>query len=231
MIHRSHALVVLVFVISSVTACKKGEKAPPASTDPTASAAPTPPAAAAPPGSPSAPQPDPDSTDSVHDELAKPSLTDDKIKRYLKASAEAGNPFLLAGRSLKDLEAAAPAQEAFIKKYGFASADEYTDIVNRITIGESQLMVTASVETLVATTRQIITENEKRLADPALPAEAKAQAQEMINDAKQQLAAMQGPDAAAPHGLNAADLALVKKYEVELAAASKANQEAHQKSR
>ncbi len=200
---------VLGLLTGSAVACKQSAERVPASTEP---------------ASPGLAAPDP-ARARADDELAKPALTDDKIQRYLKSLAPGSTLFEVptAGRTLQTRLAASEAQEAFARQHGFASAAEYIDTLGRITLGEAQLAADVTVAGMRASAVQVIADTEKQLAVPELAAADRAAANEILAEAKRHLADLNDPDATST-GLNAGDLALVKKYQAELAAATKTTQ-------
>jgi hypothetical protein len=125
------------------------------------------------------------------------------------------------------IQAAMDEQEAFVKKYGFTGFADYMDLVGRVMLGETELMAAEGAGKMRESLVKMIEDSEKSIADPKTPAETRASVTEMINETKKQLAEL---DAEAKHGeLNAADLALVKKFRGELEVAEKANLAAQQK--
>ncbi|MCX5746394.1 MAG: hypothetical protein NT062_28285 [Proteobacteria bacterium] len=216
---------VVVVTVLALGGCGKGDKADKGAVDPGSAAKvePTKPAAGSAVGSsePAATTPDPSDA-----KFGKASLTDDKLVRYIKAITEGGNPFGALGAmmgsdgSLAKADTAMKEQEAFAKKQGFADAAEFMDIAGRVMLGETMLSIEAQSAGMRATLMKSIADAEKAATDPASPAETKAMMAEMAQQQKDTLKEM---DAAPSGELNAADLALVKKYLPQLTAAEKAS--------
>lgn len=220
-------VLIAVLALGAFGACKKSETkagdpaaAPVTATAPAGSgsaAAPSP--SGDPPPTESAPATDNDSP------YAKSTLTEDKLQRYVTSLGEKKSPFDERPHSFEESKQMTPKLEAFAKKYGFATADEYGDVVQRVTLARLQTGATDADASLRATLLEGIANYEKQLADPATTPEMKANLNEMITSAKQELAQR---DAAAKEGgtsaggLNATDAALVKKFDPQISAAEKA---------
>jgi hypothetical protein len=208
--HRVRIVAVSLFLLASVVACKKSDKADKAA-DPAVPAAPAPGSSAEPPATPpdkAAADPSPP-TDTQY---AKPGLTEDNIQRYLKSLPDFG-------------KADATEYEALAKKHGFDSAADYLDTGGRVSLGELMLQNEEQYATMRAPLLTSIADTEKQAADPNMPAETKTAMTELITQTKKQLAEME-VEMKKAGGLNAADLALVKKLKPELAAAAKASMDA-----
>ncbi len=228
MADRIHGFVVALVLLVAFVACKKSAKTEQASLDPAAPVAP----ATASGSAVTATPPDPAATETTEDSpFAKPTLSEDKIQRYIKSLAEQ-SPFDDRPKSFEASTALEPKLEAFAKKHGFASAAEYGDTMQRIMAGGLQGGITDTVVSMRANLVETIANYEKQIADPAM-AESKATLTEMLASVKQQLVEH---DAAAKEGtganvisMNAPDLALIKKFESEITAAEKAKQAKQQK--
>ncbi|MBS1120919.1 MAG: hypothetical protein H6Q90_3147 [Deltaproteobacteria bacterium] len=226
---RVRHLGLVLWLVATVVACKKGDKVDKAADEPIPAVATTPPAGAT--ATPPAAQPDPAASDASEPRFGKPGLSEDKIQRYIKSLAAGKNVFAAAAvganGSLASVKVAMDEQEAFVKQYGFSGTSEYMDLMGRIALGQAELMAAEGAAKVREAMSKTIEETEKSLADPKLPAETKASLTEMVNESKKQLAEL---DAEVKKSeLAPADLALVKKFHVEIETAEKANFEAQKK--
>lgn len=216
-----------VLMVGALVACKKSDKPQPSADKAVPAASPAGGSAAAAAPAPAA-APTPANDDPSAPKYDKPALTEAKIQSYIKSANDGHNMFEAAGAamgalngsgSITDMKSIADEQEAVAKKYGFASYADYMDTAGRIMLGETQLGAAEMMQAAHDMQVQSIASIEKQLADPALAADTKAELTESLADAKKSLADL---DAGGKDQLNATDLALVKKFKVDIEAAEKA---------
>ncbi len=153
-----------------------------------------------------------------------PTLSDEKLTKFLESMKEDKNPleviFKQGGgmRSFADMKARQAEYDAFARKYGFKDATEYIDVWGRVMVGGMQLASRKMMAGLNETYQKQITQAEEALKKPGLSAEEKKMYEDQIDSAKRSLADSSKPETS---GLNAADLALVEKYQAQIDAASK----------
>jgi hypothetical protein len=144
---------------------------------------------------------------------------------------ESGNPFgpiITSGgriQDIPDLEAKAKELNAFARRHGFEDYGDYGDIAARIIVGvmlfTTNSMTTSISDSTKAMLEQTIKQAEAELKKPDLDAEMRKMYQEQLETSKKELAeVVKDPgmiEAVKKEGvLNDADLAIVKKYEVQL---------------
>jgi hypothetical protein len=164
-------------------------------------------------------------------DLSKPRLTDDNVRRFIASMKESGNPFgpiIKSGgriQDIPDLEAKALELNAFARRHGFEDYSEYADIAARIMLGVMLYASNSMVKSLSDATKtmfeQTIKHAEEELKKPDLDAELRKMYQEQLETSKKELAeVVKDPnmiEAVKKDGtLNDADLVIIKKHEVQL---------------
>ena len=217
MTHRVRVFAASVLLVASVVSCKKAENKA-AATDPAV------PTAVASGATPPAAQPDNAATapsEPSDGPYAKAALSEDTIKRFIKALGEGKNMFAPPGTaSLNETKIWMAEQEAFAKKHGFKDGPDYMDTVGRIDLG--LMKVQSADETAARRAGLVKTIADSQASLAAADAETKVSLGDTIADSKKQLADM---DAEAK-SFNAEDLALIKKFRTEIETAEAANQAA-----
>ncbi|HWO24040.1 MAG TPA: hypothetical protein VNO30_35100 [Kofleriaceae bacterium] len=160
-------------------------------------------------------------SDPRHD-YTKPYLTDEKLAKFIESMQEAQHPFEVVFkqpgpvRSMRDLQVKLEIANAFTRKYGFKDYEDYLAVWARIIVGQAQIMgdeVTKSVKQMTADAAK---KAEEALKQPGLDPELRKMYEEQLAEIKKQGEADQS-EAAQPEALlNAADLALVKKYQAQI---------------
>jgi hypothetical protein len=165
------------------------------------------------------------SSSSASNDYSKPTLTEEKITRFIDSMKEKNNPlefiFKAGGqmRGLAELKAKEVELNAFAGRYGFKDYTEYIDTWGRVMVGQMQLGAAQMMKGLTETTEKSIKEAEDQLKKPDLTAEQRKTYTDQIEEGKKSIADMNKTDA---NSLNAADLALVEKYNAQINAAAKA---------
>jgi hypothetical protein len=176
---------------------------------------------AAPSGSASSPA-SPDS--SGKSDYSKPALTEEKLTHFVESMQEDKNPlefiFKPGGAMVNVAEMKAKEIElnAFARRYGFKDYREYIDTWGRVMVGQMQVGAAKMLHGLSESTEKSIQEAEAKLKDPSLTAEQRQMYTEQIASGKDSMASLAKTNT---HQLNAADVALVEKFNDRLNAAAK----------
>jgi predicted small lipoprotein YifL len=158
-------------------------------------------------------------------DYSKPALTEEKISRFIDSMKEKNNPlefiFKAGGqmRGLAELKAKEIELNAFARRYGFKDYTEYIDTWGRVMVGQMQIGAAKMMKSMTEMTEKSIKEAEDQLKKPDLTAEQRQMYTDQIEQGKKSIAGMNKTDA---NSLNAADLALVEKYNEQINAAAKA---------
>jgi hypothetical protein len=148
-------------------------------------------------------------------------LTDDKIQRFIQSMGDAQNPF----DAMFTKAAAAPATipgevaalDAFARKYGFQSYQDYMAVWGRIMVGEMTIMTEGMKTGIRDSTQKNIQSAQDQLKNPNLTPEMRKVYEQQVASGQQEL---QNLDKPSPSSLNDNDLALVRKYQPQIDAAS-----------
>jgi hypothetical protein len=166
------------------------------------------------------------SSSSGSTDYSKPALTDEKMTRFIDSMKEEHNPlefiFKAGGgmRGIADLKLKEVEFNSYARKYGFKDYVEYIDTWGRVLVGQMQIGAGKMMKGVAEMTQASIKEAESQLKKPDLTAEQRKMYTDQLEEGKKSLADMAKSDA---NSLNAADLALVEKYNEQINAAAKAH--------
>ncbi|HEX8984635.1 MAG TPA: hypothetical protein VF767_04365 [Bryobacteraceae bacterium] len=192
-------LYTIAIAAALLTATGCGKKDPAAGPAPASA-----PAASAPAASPSG-----------QSDYSKPALTEEKLTRFIESMQEEKNPlefiFKSGGgmRSAAEMKAKEIELNAYARKYGFKDYLEYIDTWGRVMVGQMQVGAAKMFSGMAEGARKNIQEAEAKLKDPSLSPGQRKLYVEQAEQGKRSLAELTQANA---NGLNAADLALVEKF-------------------
>ena len=147
-------------------------------------------------------------------------LTDDKIQRFIQSMGEAQNPFeamFTKAGAVGGIPGEVAALDAFSRKYGFQGYQDYMAVWGRIMVGEMTIMTEGMKKDIRDSTQKNIQNAQDQLKNPNLSPEMRKVYEQQVASGQQELQNMDKPS---PSSLNDNDLALVRKYQPQIDAAS-----------
>jgi hypothetical protein len=156
----------------------------------------------------------------AHDYQA-PYLTDDKVQRLIQSMGEAQNPFDAMFTKGSAMPGTIPGEiaalDAFARKYGFQNYQDYMAVWGRIVVGEMTIMTEGMKTGIRDSTQKNIQNAQEQLKNPNLSPEMRKVYEQQVTAGQQELQNLDKPSTST---LNDSDLALVRKYQPQIDAAS-----------
>lgn len=150
-----------------------------------------------------------------------PYLTDDKVQRFIQSMGEAQNPFDAMFTKGSAVPGTIPGEiaalDAFARKYGFQNYQDYMAVWGRIVVGEMTIMTEGMKTGIRDSTQKNIQNAQDQLKNPNLSPEMRKVYEQQVTAGQQEL---QNLDKPSTSSLNDNDLALVRKYQPQIDAAS-----------
>jgi hypothetical protein len=150
-----------------------------------------------------------------------PYLTDDNVQRLIQSMGEAQNPFDAMFTKGSAVPGTIPGQvaalDAFARKYGFQGYQDYMAVWGRIAVGEMTIMTEGMKTSIRDSTQKNIQNAQEQLKNPNLSPDMRKVYEQQVTAGQQEL---QNLDKPSTSSLNDNDLALVRKYQPQIDAAS-----------
>lgn len=155
-------------------------------------------------------------------DYTKPYLTDDKMQKFIQSMGEAQNPFNKMFAAAINAPGQVPGEvaalDAFARKYGFSGYQDYMNVWGRIVVGQMTIMAEGMKKGVREMTEKNIQNAEEQLKNPNLSADMRKLYEDQVASGKKSLQEMDKPSSTQ---LNDSDLALVRKYQLQIEEASK----------
>lgn len=149
--------------------------------------------------------------DKPWDDATKPFLTEKKMGDFVSSLKDKQNPFAVFTKGATPFNAESRVKEfdAYAKKAGFESGEEYMAAFTRIFACQTQVMTQESNQSMIQAQDEVIKNTQEALKKPDLTPEARQMYEAQVKSAQQMKQAFQQQEQS---GLNKQDIEAYKKH-------------------